>query len=529
MTSWEDLTTAALLGTERRTVDVLALSGPLGDATAALDAARQTGQDSPAVGRPDAAAALLDAAALATAYRRAGARPDARRVAPVAPAGPEPSAPVSGAAAARLAGMLAEAGKGDNPELLREWLAAATARGRHAPSELLPVLLDLATRDTSFGAAAAPVLGVRGRWLAQFRPDWTRVVERHAGTGAPVAAVSAEDASSVWASGDTTERRSAFTALRATDPAAACDLLRTTWAAESGDDREVFVSALATGLSADDEDLLETALDDRRKGVREPAALLLRRLPDSAYAHRMRKRAVHVMRSERKLLRTRLVVTPPTTADKAMVRDGFVAKPAAGTGQQAWLLRQLLSMTPLSVWSQLTGLTPAQLVGANVDEWGKELLHGWTAAAVEQGDAQWARALLDAHGPPSNGAESQRAAELVVVLDPADRAEYVATIARTRLSVGDAQLVPLLACVLAPWPQRLTDVVLAWMAKPTGRPHAWTVRETTDVLGRRMPPATAATVTSLADRLPDDSPWRPPLQRVAQVLTFRHQMLEELT
>lgn len=137
--AWEDLVTAALLGTDRRT--------PPGAAP---------GRNAPT--------ALLDAAAAETVRRRAGLRPG--RAAPLLePAAEDPRPALPTAAARRLALLLADrpgAGGGggrrgtapDLMELLPQWLTVANARGFAAPAESLPALLDAARGRTDLRPAA---------------------------------------------------------------------------------------------------------------------------------------------------------------------------------------------------------------------------------------------------------------------------------------------------------------------------------------------------------------------------------------
>jgi len=460
---------------------------------------------------------VLDAAALAAPHRRAGTRPVASPVDPPAPAPDDPAPPVPAASAGRLAALLTGPRSPAEAGLRREWLAAAAARGRRVLPEALPALLDAALRQPDLAPLVVPVLGPRGRWLAGLRPDWQRVLTAHAGAGR-VAVDPAE-----WRTGDAAQRRMLLAGLRRTDPAAARDLLAGTWATESGEDREAFLDLLAVGLSAGDEPLLEPALDDRRAKVRERAAALLQRLPDSAYADRMAARAAAVVRLDRGLLRTRLTVTPPPEGDRALARDGVSGRPPQGTGEQAWRVRQLVAAVPLARWAQLTGLDAGQLLRTTVpDGWRDVLVAGWSGAALRQRDPTWARALLTA------GAGSAARADLVAVLAPAERAGFVARALADRAGVPGQQLSALLAACPGPWPAVLTDAVLAWLARSAGRPEDWLVREQLALVAGRLPPSTAPAVRALAARPDAAGPWQPALLRVADTLTVRHDLLEEL-
>ncbi|MGY1802498.1 DUF5691 domain-containing protein [Blastococcus sp. SYSU D00922] len=507
MTGWEDLTATALLGTARRAVDLGGLPEPVLAAAGALD-------------DRDPATTLLDAAALAVPYRRAGRRPAAPEAAPGEPA-PEDGVPEIGPrAGARLAHLVSVPQGTTERLLLLEWLGAAAAAGRRLPPRSLPVLLDLGTRDAGVAAALVPVLGPRGRWLAGHRPEWARLLT--AADPVPLDG-SPADPAETWATGATAERRALFARLRASDADLARELLTGSWATETGEDREAFLDALAPTLSPADEPLLEAALDDRRKGVRERAVPLLQRLPGSAYAGRAAERARSVVLARAERSGTTLVVAPPAGVDKAAVRDGVSLKPPVGTGERAWWARQVVAAAPLALWPALTGLPVEQVVRSEVaDGWRDVLLGAWTDAAVAQGDSAWARALLGAV------AAGPVAPSLVRVLDRGERAAHVAAAVGDDLHRPSHGTTDLLAACPGPWPDVLADRVTAWLVRPTGPADDWTVRERLRLAAHRLPVRHAPALAAAAARQPGDSPWRAALSALSDTLTVRHDMLEEL-
>jgi len=118
VSTWQDLVTASLIGTERTGLPDTGVPGQPGPA----DARR------PTQAPDDPAALLLDRAALLTVARRGG-RP-AGHAEPPPEAEPDPAPAVSPAAGRRLARMLG----GEHPDLLAEWLTAVVARDRRARS-----------------------------------------------------------------------------------------------------------------------------------------------------------------------------------------------------------------------------------------------------------------------------------------------------------------------------------------------------------------------------------------------------------
>jgi len=392
MNTWHELVTASLIGTERAVVPAVAIPGlpPAGEAAG------------------DPAAVLLDRAALLTAARRAGRRPDHAEPLPVAEPDPRPA--VSPAAARRLTALLA----GMHPDLLNEWLAVAAAHGLRPPPQLLPVLLDRARHagaaDPGLPRLVADAGGPRARWLAALNPDWSFVL--------------ADTADKAWRLGTAGQRRAYLTALRGRDPGAARKLIADSWAAADPQERLMFVNVMAESPGPADEPLLEAALDDEAAWVRKMAADVLAALPGSAVSRRMAERAVRWLRLEHGERGPRLVVVVSAECDAAMRRDGITpgpGHPAARLSDQAGLLLEIAARTPLRTWTREFGLTAAQIVALPAGDWGPPLFMGWSGAALRQGDGEWAAALINralAGRPPVTVAELAVLPQLMRRADP---------------------------------------------------------------------------------------------------------------
>ncbi len=402
MSTWQDLVTASLIGTERAEVPA-AIVPSLPDRTEAVS-------DDPAV-------LLLDRAALLTVARRGGTliRPAGSgfQAEPLPAAEPDQASAVSPAAGRRLGRMLG----GEHPDLLAEWLTAAVAGDRRVPAHLLPALLDRARRvspsDPELRRLSAEAGGSRARWLARLNPDW-RFVTALAEAG--------EDA---WRLGGKSQRRAYLAALRTRDPAAARELITQNWEAAEPE-RVMFLSALAgAGLSLADEPLLEAALDERDAEVRGWAAHLLARLPGSALGQRMARRAADCLLIERSTRGTRMIVLPPDGCDAAMRRDGVTSRQGGGLAEmdgRTHLLHEVLARTPLRTWTDQFGRTAEQILAVSSGAWAPVLFTGWSRAAMAQRDQEWMTALVDwalAGGPTGTlfGAETLR--QLARRADPA--------------------------------------------------------------------------------------------------------------
>ncbi|HEV2256174.1 MAG TPA: DUF5691 domain-containing protein [Streptosporangiaceae bacterium] len=394
MSTWQDLVTASLIGTERSAVPAVAIPGL-----------------PPAADDPgDPAAVLLDRAALLTAARRAGRRPG--RAEPLPPCEPDLRPAVSPAAARRLRRLLS----GEHPDLLTEWLTAATARGLRPPPQLLPALLDRARRgqpaDLGLPRLLAEAGGPRARWLAGLNPDWEHAAEEP----------SADD--ETWRLGDTRQRRGYLASLLSRDPGAGRALITGGWDAAGAADRVMFLSVLADALGPADEPLLEAALDDRAEDVRRWAAYLLARLPGSALGRRMAERALRYVRVEQTVRGPRLSIGAPRRPDADLQRDGIAAGPDPTRGpfeSRTHVLLEVLARTPLSTWTDGLGLTPAEVVALPSGDWTPVTLAGWSRAAIAQRNRDWISALLGhaLNRRPGTAAEIEALRQLARRADPA--------------------------------------------------------------------------------------------------------------
>ncbi len=210
-------------------------------------------------------------------------------------------------------------------------------------------------------------------------------------------------------------------------------LVVSTWTQEAAEDRAAFLLGLDEGLSLEDEPFLESALDDRSKLVRRAAADLLARLPDSAFCRRMIERALPLLTFSKPKPRVfsitkpglTIEVEPPSSCDRAMVRDGIELKPLAGMGERASWLQQVVAATPLFAWCRHAGETPDPIVAAiGGGEWEELLWNAWASATYRLRNPSWAGALL-AHLPRGSGAVGSLVGPLLTILTSEQRDAYL--------------------------------------------------------------------------------------------------------
>jgi Family of unknown function (DUF5691) len=469
VSTWDDLLSTALVGTARRTFTLDEF---------AIDGADRIEADS-------AEAAVLAAAALAASYRRAGWIPPTWRGTLAPPAGPD-ERPECTPAAAQLLELLINRGirlEGGTEPLAVHWLTAARDAGRRPPYRLLADLLRFGTASTATRALVKDVIGSRGTWLAQHNPSW-----RWAATVPP------QDVVERFATGTRADRLALLTGLRATEPDFARTLVEDTWADEQAATRAGFLDTLHIGLSTRDEPLLERALGDRAASVRAAAAALLDRLPGSARAKRMAERG-------RNLRKKDATFELPGEPDEAARRDGVTDHHEPGHGLAVSWLIQILAATPLSTWD-------IKLIGKA----GREVISGWTKAALRQRDQEWLTAL----------ARHQPSPELIAALTP-----EAATTILDQQNKLDARFGGLLAAAPGPWPARFsTDIVNRLRA---GRADN-VLRLAASALAEHLHPAALATVEAWLLALDADrKATGRTLRGIAHALTIRATILREFT
>ncbi|MYW68380.1 hypothetical protein GTY65_30540 [Streptomyces sp. SID8379] len=514
-TTWDDLVSTALLGTERRSSTT--------------------------------PRALLDEAAVQTVRRRAGLRPAPAASQPE-PAAADPRPPLPAAARSRLATLLTDrpgtgnTRRGSTPdllELLPQWLATANAYGYAPPPELLPALLDAARGRTDLRPQALTFAGPRALWLARLNPDWKFALRATPGAGTALPAPQdTEKVRLLWEEGLFAERVALLATVRAYDAEVARTLLAGTWSTERAEDRLMFLDSLRAGLGDADEPFLEQALTDRSRNVRATAAELLSTLPHSALAARMADRALSCVALDRAT--GTITIEAPHECDAAMERDGVVPKPPAGRGERSWWLGQLVEAAPLDRWpARLGGRTPQEIVGLPVaDDWQGELHAAWCRAAVRQGDTGWSRALLGsatAAGAAGPGAVSlAERAKLLAALPGDERAAWVGEFIAAH---GLSEAFQLLGVCATPWAVPLGRAVVDALniARDAGS-YPWSFSGVMGLAERCLDPAEAIRLEGLTATVEDPEGaapgaggyWAEAFQRLSGTLRLRRAMRDEL-
>jgi hypothetical protein len=301
----------------------------------------------------------------------------------------------------------------DGPERLRvEALRRLADAGCCMPPRLLLSLLQHGKSTPALRPFMAQAVGQRGRWLADLNPEWRYLAPSADETPDPQR----------WETGTLEQRQQFIAWTRRRDPAQARTLLSAALGEMDARERAKLLETMRMGLSADDEDFVESLLRDRSKEVRQIAASLLAMLPDSRYVNRMIERLTPGLKHERKLLRRKLTLEPPEQFGADWKQDALEENRVQGEtlGDRAWWLYQIARVIPLAWWEQHTELSAAELIPwAKGSDWSLALLRAWHEALLRERNAVWAESLLD-QVPPKKW--NPDLFELIAVL-PASRRE----------------------------------------------------------------------------------------------------------
>ncbi len=388
MSFWNPLLQAALIGTDRPWKWQAIANDPHNPNDPSNPIAQLLNEVHAAA--PHTAGTLLRLAGVTSVCQQAGWKPPA---APANPTNPIHSVnagnPVAAEGESRteinslwekmLSELLEQDGVQGTQRLQQQILFAIDQKKWRVPYAMLIPLLELGRQSKALRPYVQPVIGERGRWLAQQNPQWSYAV------GASEQA----DVQTQWEHGTLEQRCAVLRTERASAPDAARARLETDWRNLPAKERAALIAILQVGLSPADEPFLTQQLKDRGQDVRNCAADLLAVLPNSAYSLRMIERMTALVVDG--------IVHPPEEIDASWDDDQLEAtRPKYHPlGERAWRLYQLVRRTPLGWWTQHTGKSPEDWIElAKQSKWADALLRGWTDALKMQPLSDWYPVLL---------------------------------------------------------------------------------------------------------------------------------------
>ncbi len=322
---------------------------------------------------------ILAAAGAIALYQRVGQKPTTTDWSTLEPCAEESLACCSDKTARHLSTIITE-----HPAIMPELLQLITTAHQYIPERLLPKLLNFGRQRSEIRPQIAAVIGKRGQWLARQNSAWEY--------GSAQRMAEFDASSTIWREGSRSERALFLHQWRESDANAAREALEVVWSSELAKDREALIVCLDCNLSMADEPFLEKALCDRAQSVRQQAAELLVKLPESHLSQRMAERIAPFVTIQAKLLASTIKVVLPNAFEPDWENDGITAKKVAGLGEKASWLYQMITSISLSHWQA----EPSAIAKAIQDhKWQDMLLKGWGVAALRQENAVWAYALVN--------------------------------------------------------------------------------------------------------------------------------------
>ncbi len=466
---------------------------------------------------------LLSAAATLFLYEKAGQLPGKTetKVSDIAEAEEFPRC------SGKAGGFLREILFGERRRILPEFLHECAKAGKRIPEEEIPSLLEIGRKgNAELKEAIRGVVGHRGLWVARQNPDWS--------FGAVAEALD----KSLWETGTKEERTALLRLLRASDPIAGLELLKTTWSNEPPEERAAFIALLDVGLQSADEDFLEQALSDKRKEVRRGAVNLLAKLPGSKFSHRMIERVKPLVKfvpaGKGKLLRkgqeARFEVALPEAPDKSASRDGIETIKKEGMGERAGWLLQIVSFVPIGFWEQETQQSANSLISAAraTDEWGPILLEGWWRATGRLRSEHWAEALLE---QSIDAPQIHDNLEEVLISLPDEKAQPFLTSMVQKQGLTEP-LIQILQRYHRPWTMALTQRVITCLKETVGNKSnatEWRLRAVIADFGYFLNPAA---INQILEGWPTEKEnwdfWSSTIENIISTVQFRHDMIEAL-
>ncbi len=361
MNIWQELVKTAVVGTQRQQLKIVPQDNQLGEVLSLLDSNDKEGS-------------LLSAAGAIAVYQKAGKliTIDNKQVLKTCELD---DLPCCNQVSEQHLGMILN---GEYNVILPEWLKVAASAKKIVSPRYLPELLTLGKQQNNLRKYILPVLGKRGIWLAAQNPEWNYIL--------------GEDTDKIWKNGSLEARKNLLEELRQSAAEKGRRQLQNIWNKERAPERACLLSALEFGLSIDDEKFLKDALEDRSKQVRDVAARLLAQIPESKLVKRMIKRVNPLLNLDQNSIK----VTLPKKCTLEMTQDGIdESKYIPSLGEKASLLLQMLSCVPPSIWSDMWGKTPDELITiVKNSKWERLFLEAWVIATIRSHDTKWAEALL---------------------------------------------------------------------------------------------------------------------------------------
>lgn len=374
MEHWNQIVTAAMMGTDKSQVNASALPAELSEAAAMITA-------NTAIGKEEQ---FLQLGALLMNFRQCGvmAMPDPGINASKAPAEILPYC--SNNAMQRLRDVVSE----DMDSLTVLWLQLCTEKKQLIHPAYVPTMLEQASYNKKWQPMVTACCGKRGEWLSQFNSAWKFSANQ-----------TVDDA---WQTGSPEQRKQVLRDQRSANPQEAIAMLQAVWPQEDANTKQGFLELLYENISESDLPFLESLLTEKSKKVKGEAVQLLLLIPASSLIKKYEdtlKKLVTVQK-EKTLLgmssKLKLHFAPAESIKKDLSELGLEPKSTEhGYSDEEFIYYQLIRSVQPSFWESYLEMPGDKIVELfQSDALGKKMVPALVLAAVANKDNRWGEILF---------------------------------------------------------------------------------------------------------------------------------------
>lgn len=374
MEHWNQIVTAAMMGTDKVPVNAAALPAELSEAAAIITANANNSQEEK----------FLQLAALLMNFRQCGitALPNPGIINSQSP---EESLPYcSNNAMQVLRDVVSE----DMDSLTLLWLELCTQKQQLIHPVYVPMMLEQASFNKSWQPMVTSCCGKRGEWLSQFNSAWKFSANQSVGDA--------------WQTGSPEQRKQVLRHQRAANPQAAITMLQAVWAQEDANTKQGFLALLEENISDNDLPFLEPLLTEKSKKVKGEVFRLLLLIPGSSlikkYEDTLKK--LVVLQKEKTLLgmssKIKLHFESAARIQKELTELGLESKSTEhGYSDEEFIFFQLIRSVQPTFWEIYLQLPAEKIVELiQEDVLGKKMVPALVLAAVANKDKRWGEILF---------------------------------------------------------------------------------------------------------------------------------------
>ncbi len=280
--------------------------------------------------------------------------------------------------------FLKEVLEGIHQEALLEFLEQIAILSKKILPEYLPDILDKCKNNGTLWQILQKSLTTSDYILIAKHPNWQYYLEP------------TEDV--VWEYGTKKQRTTILKHLRRNTPDKAIPLIQSTWSKDSPSQKTTFIKTLSINLSQKDEDFLEFCLKASRKEIRQAAAHLLIKIPNSNLIERLFNQLENFITVKKRLLKKeKLTFEIPDEPTPNLLKDGIHLKsiPFKG-GRKASILGQLMAVIPPKRWVRYFGYSSKESLEIFIrSDWSSTLLQALIESTITHQDVEWMELLVD--------------------------------------------------------------------------------------------------------------------------------------